>query len=130
MNVFLTVGGAMALLGGLAHTVLGHRWTVQAVDPAHAASERISGAANQRFVLWFWHIGSAVLLSTGAAFLLEGLGTVDVADPLLHYMAGLWAAITAIGLIAALRPPSQVREMVPVLVGIPINACIWLGLLL
>ncbi|MEM7125844.1 MAG: hypothetical protein AAF702_05935 [Chloroflexota bacterium] len=128
MNIYFIIAGIIGLLGGLAHMTLGHRWTLGPLDPNHLASSQFSGEENQRYLTWFWHIGSAVLLSTTLVILLQGLNFINAHQHLLYYISFLWLSTTIVFLIVASRPPTQVLKMVPGLVGIPINMLILLGL--
>ena len=128
MNYYFVAAGAFGFLGGLAHTFLGDRWTIAPLDPAKVASSQFTGDQNKRFIRWFWHVGSVVLLSTTLLLILQGLGTVAVHEHLMMYVSFLWLGTTAVFFVVALQPPAQAFKMIPGLVGIPINALILAGL--
>jgi hypothetical protein len=128
MNWYFVAAGGIGLLGGCAHTILGDLWTVAPLDPSHIGSPQNTGDQNKRYLRWFWHIGSVVLLSTTGLFLLQGLEVVAVHRDLLLYLSFLWLATTAIWFVLAAKPPVQFFKMVPGLVGIPVNVLILLGL--
>ena len=118
----------MGTLGGLAHATLGHRWTVEPMKPESLQSDQFSGAQNQALLMWFWHIGSAVLISASGLFLLQGLNLVLLSQDLLIYLSFLWLSVTAIFLIVCSVLSVRLTSIVPGLVGIPINALLLLGL--
>ena len=128
MNIYLILAGILAMAGGLAHAVLGHRWTVSPLDPAHLASDKFSGEQNRRFLMWFWHVGSVVLLSTAAILLVHGFGVTTVHRSLLLYVSFLWLSTSAVFLLVSFQPPVQFTKMPPGIVGIVINVFIILGL--
>ncbi len=128
MNLYLVIAGALGCLGGCAHAILGDRWTIAPLDVDTLASRQNTGEQNHRYLRWWWHVGSVVLLSTSLGFLLHGATIVEVHRDLLLYLAFLWVATTTVFFAVALRAPNQAFKMVPGLVGIPINALILLGL--
>ena len=128
MNSYFVAAGVIGMIGGLAHAFLGHRWTIDVLDPDYLASSQNSGDQNKRYLTWFWHIGSVVLLSSSGLILLQGLNQIQVHRDLLWYISFLWLSMMTIFLIVAVRPPNQVLKMVPGLVGILINLLILLGL--
>ncbi len=128
MNAYLLLAGIIALLGGLAHTILGHQWTVKPMQAEHLASSQNSGEQNVRYLTWFWHIGSAFLLSSAAILLIEGSGVHRFAEDVLWYVSFLWLCTTALFIVIAGREPSQVKGMIPGWVGIPVNILILIGL--
>lgn len=128
MNIYFIIAGVIGIFGGLAHTILGHKWTVNAIDPESLKSTQNTGDQDKRFLTWFWHIGSVVLLSTSAIVFLQGIEQIDVHKDLLLFISFIWLSITGIFFIIALKPPIQVFKMIPGLVGIPVNLLIILGL--
>ncbi len=129
MNFFLLVAGVIGFVGGWAHTILGDRWVVAQLDPDDIASKENTGDQNKRYIRWFWHVGSVVLLSTSALLIAHGGGLMAVARQLLFYVSFQWLMTSFIFFVLALRPPAQALKMVPGLVGIPVNALILVGLL-
>lgn len=130
MNLYFVIAGIIGLLGGCAHAVLGDLWTVSPLDASTAGSKQNTGDQNKRFIRWFWHIGSVVLLSTSAIALLQGLAVFEFQTQLLAFVSFLWLSITAIFFVISAKPPMQTFKMVPGLVGIPVNALLLAGLLL
>lgn len=130
MNIYFVIGGAIGVLGGFAHMILGDLWTVSPLPPEHIGSAQNSGDQNKRYLRWFWHIGSVVLLSTSALILVSGLDVVEIHRHVLLYISALWLSITGIFFAVALKPPVQALKMVPGLVGLPVNALILAGLFL
>lgn len=128
MNTFLLIAGILGTLGGLAHTILGDRWTVAPLEAEAIASRQNTGEQNKRYLRWWWHMGSVLLLSTSVAFAAHGAALVELQRHLLLYLAFLWIATTTVFFTVALRSPNQAWSMVPGLVGIPINALILAGL--
>ena len=129
MNVYFIIAGTIGIAGGIAHTVLGHRWTVRPLPREQLASAQFTGDQNKRYLTWFWHIGSVVLVSTSVVLLLEGMHIAEVHRHLLLYISFLWLSMSAVFLIVALKAPLQVFRMVPGLAGMVVNAFILAGLL-
>lgn len=129
MVVTFIIAGVISTAGGLAHAFLGDRFTVAPLDEKAIGSQQFTGDQNKRFLRWFWHIGSVVLLSTGAILLLHGTGAFAFQVHLLWYVSFLWVSTTTVFVILALKPPVQLTKMIPGLVGIPVNALILGGLL-
>lgn len=128
MNLYFVIAGGIGLVGGFAHAFLGHKWTVKAIDTSALKSTRNSRDQDKRFLIWFWHIGSVLLLSTTALILVQGLDLIAVHRDLLVFISFIWLSITAVFIIVAGRPPVQIFKMIPGLVGIPVNLFILLGL--
>lgn len=128
MNVYFLIAGVISVAGGLAHGWLGDGYTVRGLCPEHLASPQFTGDQNKRFIRWFWHVGTAVLLSTGAVLVLEGLARGTVHRHLLLYVASLWLATTGVFFAVTLPRPTQTLKLVPGLVGLPVNALIIAGL--
>ncbi len=128
MNGYFLAAGIIALIGGLAHTILGHKWTVNAIDPSALNSTQNSGRQDKLFLTWFWHVGSVVLLSSGAALILTGSNSIHPSTDLMEYISFLWISITLLFLIVVGRYPIELIRMLPGLVGVPVNVLILLGL--
>ena len=128
MNPYFLIAGIIAFLGGLAHTILGQRWTVNAIDPSNLKSTQNTGRQDKLFLTWFWHVGSVVLLSSGAALILTGAQVISPSTDLIEYISFLWISITLLFVIVVGRYPTELIRMLPGLVGIPVNVLILLGL--
>ena len=128
MNIYFLVSGIIALLGGFAHAFLGHKWTINAIDADTLKSTQNSKEQDKRFLVWFWHIGSVVLLSTAILLVTQGSGIYMISKDLIMYISFLWLSITGVFIIVAVKKPNQIFKMIPGLVGVPINILILIGL--
>ncbi len=130
MNVYFLLAGVIGFLGGIAHTFLGHKWTVKALDPEKLQSTQNTGEQDARYLTWFWHIGSLLLLSSSAILILHGLMIKTFSIDLIEYVCILWLGTTLLFFVLGSRKPSQLLGMIPGWVGVPVNILILLGLLL
>lgn len=128
MNIYLIIAGVLGIIGGLAHTFLGHKWTVNSIVSENLKPIKNTGDQDKRFLTWFWHIGSVVLLSTSSILLMEGLNQIDIHRDLQLFISFIWISMSGIFLVVASYPPVQIFKMIPGLFGIVINVFILLGL--
>ncbi len=130
MNYYFIAAGLIGTLGGFAHTFLGHKWTINAIDVNSLRSTQNSQDQDRRFLIWFWHVGSVVLISTSGLIALQGFSLVDLSLDLIQYLSFLWLSITIVFIVIASETPVQYFKMIPGLVGVPVNTFILLGIYL
>ena len=128
MNIYFILAGAFGFLGGCAHSFLGHKWTINAIDTTTLNSTQNTQIQDKRFLVWFWHVGSIVLLSTSILLFVHGADWFNIHFHLLTFISFLWLCITLLFIIIAAQRPSQILRMIPGLIGIPINILILLGI--
>ena len=74
MNSYLIILGILGLLGASAHIVLGERFIISPLNSEHLPTSFLGdGDVTKRYLRWFWHVGSILIVGCSLALVTVGI---------------------------------------------------------
>jgi hypothetical protein len=128
MNVPVVVLGCLALVGCLAHVVLGERYVIAPLRAdALPASFLGDGDVTKRYLRWFWHVGSVAIGGGGVVLVFSAARCGPEAAALARVVALQYLSMFAMFMVVAVpRPVLFVRVPQGMLLGVG-GALAWLA---
>ena len=82
MNWYWTIAGGLAIVGGLAHLLLGESRIISRLDPSTLhPSPPMSGDTAKRYLRWFWQVGTVNIFGAATVGELQLLRKRDAPPP-------------------------------------------------